>query len=361
MTTSPKILIIGPSWVGDMVMSQALYISLKQQYPDATIDVLAPAWCKPILERMPQVDHAIEMPIGHGEVNFGTRFALAKKLRMHSYTQAIICPNSAKSALIPWLARIPIRTGWKGEFRYGLLNDIRTNKKDFPLMVERYVALSHPKTQMVDASVLGGLKAIPKPQLTVTQVQQASVINKFGLSTDRPVIGLCPGAEFGPAKQWPVEHYAQVARSLVQRGFQVWLFGSKKDTVTTEAILRESKGVDSEFIVDLAGKTTLIEVVDLLAACQSVVSNDSGLMHVAGAVGCHIVGVYGSTSQSYTPPLADSVDIVSTNIECRPCFKRECPLGHMKCLTELSPSKVIDKLPNVSVDSNTINTQNIIG
>jgi heptosyltransferase-2 len=346
MHQNEKILIIGPSWVGDMVMSQALYIRLKQRKPNAVIDVLAPAWCKPILERMPQVNHAIEMPIGHGEFNWLGRRALGRSLKNAEYTQAVVCPNSAKSALIPWFAKIPKRTGWKGESRYGLLNDIRTNKKDFPLMVERYVALAHPKTEMTDASVLGGLSEIPKPALTIDSAVQQQVFDKFSLSTARPVIGLCPGAEFGPAKQWPIEHYAQVAKESAAKGYQVWLFGSAKDEQTTNAICKAA-GVSDNQIANLAGRTSLIEAIDLLAACETVVSNDSGLMHIAAAVGCHVVGVYGSTSQEYTPPLTDKLDVVCTDISCRPCFKRECPLGHLRCLTELEPVKVNERIPSI--------------
>ena len=339
-----KILIIGPSWVGDMVMSQSLYISLKQQHPDAIIDVMAPAWCKPILERMPEVNQAIEMPLGHGAFDFFGRRSLGKQLSTNNYTHAYICPNSAKSALIPWFAGIPIRTGWKGEMRYGLLNDLRSNKKSFQYMVERYVALAHPKSEMINSSSLGGLDNLPRPTLSIDTEVQKNTLAKFSLSFDKPVLGLCPGAEFGPAKQWPVEHYAAVANEMINRGHQVWLFGSTKDKETTETIKSLVDSDNQKSVFNLAGDTSLIEAVDLLAACKTVVSNDSGLMHVAAAVGCHVVGVYGSTSPKYTPPLAEKVDIVSTDIKCRPCFKRECPLGHLKCLKELEPSLVIEKL-----------------
>lgn len=339
-----KILIIGPSWVGDMVMSQSLYITLKQQHPDATIDVMAPAWCKPILERMPEVNQAIEMPLGHGDVDLLGRRRLGKKLKANNYTHAYICPNSAKSALIPWFADIPKRTGWKGEMRYGLLNDLRSNKKSFQYMVERYVALAHPKSEMIDSSSLGGLDNLPRPKLAIDADVQQATLTKFSLPTEKPVLGLCPGAEFGPAKQWPIEHYAAVADEMINQGYQVWLFGSVKDKETTEAIKSLVHSDNQKSVFNLAGDTSLIEAVDLLAACKTVVSNDSGLMHVAAAVGCHVVGVYGSTSPKYTPPLAEKVDIVSTDIECRPCFKRECPLGHLKCLKELKPSNVLSKL-----------------
>lgn len=339
-----KILIIGPSWVGDMVMSQSLYITLKQLHPEATIDVMAPSWCKPILERMPEVNQAIEMPLGHGDIDLLGRRRIGKQLKANNYTHAYICPNSAKSALIPWFADIPTRVGWKGEMRYGLLNDLRPNKKSFQYMVERYVALAHPKSEMINSGSLGGLDNLPHPKLAINEDVQQTTLNKFSLSTTKPVLGLCPGAEFGPAKQWPVEHYAAVANEMINQGYQVWLFGSAKDKGTTESIKSLVDNNNQNCVFNLAGETSLIEAVDLLAACKTVVSNDSGLMHVAAAVGCHVIGVYGSTSPKYTPPLARKVDIVSTNIECRPCFKRECPLGHLKCLKDLPAQDVITRL-----------------
>lgn len=341
-----KILIIGPSWVGDMVMSQSLYITLKQQHPEASIDVLAPAWCKPILERMPEVNQAIEMPLGHGDFNFLGRRALGKELKLQEYTHAYVLPNSAKSALIPWFADIPVRTGWKGEMRYGLLTDLRSNKKSFQYMVERYIALAHPKIDMINSNSLNGLASLPKPRLFIDKDQQQATIEKFDLTQERETIGLCPGAEFGPAKQWPAEHYATVADTLISKGKQVWLFGSAKDKPTTDSIKSLVSEENQKHVYILAGLTSLIEAVDLLGACHTVISNDSGLMHVAAAVGCEVIGIYGSTSPEYTPPLAEKVSIVHTDIICRPCFKRECPLGHLKCLKELEPERVIKVITN---------------
>ncbi|MFV0447197.1 MAG: lipopolysaccharide heptosyltransferase II [Vibrio sp.] len=338
-----KILIIGPSWVGDMVMSQTLYTTLKQQHPDAVIDVMAPAWCKPILERMPEVNQAIEMPLGHGDFNFLGRRALGKTFK-GKYDHAYVLPNSAKSALIPWFAGIKVRTGWKGEMRYGLLNDLRPNKKSFQYMTERYVALAYPKEKMQGSASLGGLETLPRPSLHIDPQIQQQTRDKFALNSTRPVIGLCPGAEFGPAKQWPAEHYATVAGEMIEQGYQIWLFGSAKDSQTTQSIRSYLTDEQQNHVFDLAGKTSLIEAVDMLACCESVISNDSGLMHVAAAVGCQVVGIYGSTSPTYTPPLAEKKAIVHTDIECRPCFKRECPLGHLKCLKDLAPSRVIDAL-----------------
>lgn len=342
-----KILIIGPSWVGDMVMSQCLYTEIKKLHPEAIIDVMAPGWCKPVLERMPEVNQAIEMPLGHGDLNLLARYQLGKILRDDQYDHAYILPNSAKSALVPFFAKIPVRTGWKGEMRYGLLNDLRNNKKAFNLMIERYIALAHPAKNMTGS---GCLTNMPYPKLTIDTVAQKEALNKFGLSSDRVAIGLCPGAEFGPAKRWPEQHFAVTAKTLIEQGHQVWLFGSAKDREVTDKIKNSLPAELQAFCYNLAGNTSLIEAIDLLAACKIVVSNDSGLMHVSAAVGCHIVALYGSTTPSYTPPLAEHVEVLHTDISCRPCFKRECPLGHLKCLTELTPDLVInaiDKLQKV--------------
>lgn len=336
-----KFLIIGPSWVGDMVMSQSLYATLKRQYPSSTIDVLAPAWCKPILERMPEVDLPIEMPIGHGAFNLAGRWALGRELKGREYTHALVLPNSAKSALIPLFAGIPSRTGWKGELRYGLLNDLRPDRKVFQYMVERYVALAYPKNEMLEKVKLSDC---PSPRLTVDKQAQATSLSRLNLNSNRPVIGLCPGAEFGPAKRWPEQHYAEVAKQLIAKGQQVWLFGGAKDKDVTNAIYDALPDEAKPYCHNLAGETSLIEAVDLLAACHTVVSNDSGLMHVSAAVGCNIVAIYGSSSPKYTPPLADKVEIVHTDISCRPCFERECPLIHMDCLNKLPPKMVMETI-----------------
>ena len=338
-----KILIIGPSWVGDMVMSQSLYIRLAELYPNAKIDVLAPAWCKPILERMPQINQAIEMPVGHGEVNLSTRWKIAQGLKSKAYDHAFVLPNSAKSALIPVLAGISRRTGWKGEMRYGLLNDLRPNKTQFQYMVERYVALASTKQAMcTDVK----LETCPHPSLSVNKENQRTSLTNFGIDANKPIIGLCPGAEFGPAKRWPDNYYAQVADKLIEQGNQILLFGGAKDIDVT-AKIKDALVANKAMCFNLAGQTSLNDAVDLLAACHTVITNDSGLMHVAAAVNCNIVAIYGSTSQNYTPPLSKKVQIVHTDIECRPCFKRECPLGHLKCLKELLPEQVINAYQNL--------------
>ena len=332
-----KYLIIGPSWVGDMVMSQSLYITLKKQRPDMELHVMAPRWCLPLLARMPQVDQAIEMPLGHGDFKLAARWKLGRELKQNQYTQAIVLPNSLKSALIPFFAGIKKRTGWKGESRFGLLNDLRSNKNTFPLMVQRYIALAFPRQQMRAAK---DIQEIPYPALLVDKAQQQTAIARLGINLDKPVLGLCPGAEFGPSKRWPEAHYAAIAKQWIADGGEVWVFGSQKDQPVANTIRQYlPEGLQTHCRL-LAGNTSLTEAIDLLAACTTVVSNDSGLMHIAAAVNTPLVAVYGSTSPGYTPPLSQKVQIVHTDIECRPCFKRECPYGHLKCLRELQPKQV---------------------
>lgn len=326
-----NILIVGPSWVGDMIMAQGLYRALKAQNPAGAIDVLAPAWSAGILGRMPEVRRVIDMPVGHGRLGWGVRRALGRSLR-GQYQRAIVLPNSWKSALVPWFAGIPQRTGFVGEFRYGLLNDARRlDTRAVPRLVDRYRLLAGPEVPALS------------PQLRVAASAQAESLVRLGLALDRPVLALCPGAEFGPAKRWPTSHYAALAREMGVAGWQVWLFGSEKDAPVTADINAQCAGACR----DLAGQTALIEVVDLLALARCVVSNDSGLMHVAAAVGVPLIALYGSSDPGYTPPLSDRARIVARGLACSPCFKRDCPLGHLECLNGLTPEQVVAEVQNL--------------
>jgi heptosyltransferase-2 len=333
-----KILIVGPSWVGDMVMAQTLFITLKSQHPNAVIDVLAPQWSRPILERMPEVNAALDMPVGHGSLQLGMRRKLGQQLSHEGYDQAIVLPNSLKSALVPFFAGIPKRTGWRGEMRYGLLNDIRLlNKARYPLMIERFIALASK-----GGAVLPDL--LPRPNLAINQGNVAACLEKYALALKRPVLALCPGAEFGEAKRWPANHYATVAQHKINEGWQVWLFGSEKDHAVAEQIKDQLTEKVREHTVNLAGQTSLADAVDLMSNADAVVSNDSGLMHIAAALGRPLVVLYGSSSPDFTPPLSDRVKVLRTGIECSPCFKRECPLEHLKCLKDLSAETVLQAM-----------------
>jgi len=320
-----------------MVMAQTLFQVLKQRHPDCVIDVLAPDWSRPLLERMPEVRQALSFPLGHGALELGTRRRIGKSLK-GQYDQAILLPNSLKSALVPFFAGIPTRTGWRGEMRWGLLNDVRTlDKARYPLMIERFMALAYaPGAELP--------QPYPKPALRIETASRDAALAKFGLALDRPVLALCPGAEFGESKRWPTEHYAEVAEALVRQGWQVWLFGSKKDHPVGEAIRERLIPGLREESVNLAGETSLAEAIDLMSCADAVVSNDSGLMHVAAALDRPLVAVYGSTSPGFTPPLADQVEVVRLGLECSPCFDRTCRFGHYNCLRLLEPQAVIAAL-----------------
>lgn len=333
-----RILIIGPSWVGDMVMAQTLFIALKQRHPECVIDVLAPEWSSPLLARMPEVRQALPFPLGHGAFEINMRRQIGRSLQ-GQYDQAIVLPNSFKSALTPFFAKIPKRTGWRGEMRYGLLNDLRKlDKKRYPLMIERFMALAGDSDELLKTPYA-------RPSLQVDQLTVESALERFSLNLEKPVLALCPGAEFGLSKKWPSEHYAELANHYVQLGWQVWIFGSKHDRATGEEITQAI--INPSASTNLAGETSLAQAIDLLSCADAVVSNDSGLMHIAAALNRPLVAVYGSTSPSFTPPLGDDVAVVRTGISCSPCFERTCRFGHYHCLTELKPSRAIDALDDL--------------
>lgn len=337
MTASAhRILVVGPSWVGDMVMSQVLYTYLRQTRPGVAIDVLAPAWSGPLLERMPEVRAAIPMPLGHGQLGLGRRWQLGRALAQHGYDQALLLPNSLKSALVPFFAGIPRRTGWRGEMRYGLVNDLRRlDTQSLPLMIQRFVALAQAPGEAIPAT-------LPFPRLAIDEAQAENCRQRMGLAPDMPLLALCPGAEFGGAKRWPTLYYGALARHYLAQGWQVALFGSGNDKAVTAAIREYCEGHEACF--DLAGRTQLAEAVDLLSLAAAVVSNDSGLMHIAAALARPLVVIYGPTSPGFTPPLSDNAVSMVSNIDCAPCFQRECPLGHHGCMRHQGVEQVLTQL-----------------
>lgn len=341
-----KTLIIGPSWVGDMMMSQSLYRTLKQLNPDIEIDVMAPSWCRALLAKMPEVSQAIAMPLGHGEFALSKRYQLGKSLRENHYQQAIVLPNSFKSALIPYFAKIPKRTGWKGEMRYGLLNDLRKlNKQAYPLMVERYVALAYPKQQMHSA------KDIPQPilwpKLHVTMPEILETLTAFDIPQDAPLIGFCPGAEFGPAKRWPDYHYATLADMIVKQHAKVLIFGSANDRQVGEQIM--AKMTHSDQCINLAGKTQLDQAINLIAACKAVVTNDSGLMHVAAALDRPLVALYGPSSPDFTPPLSNKAEVIRLITGYHRVRRGDAEQGYHQSLIDIKPDQVFESLMKLIV------------
>lgn len=316
-------------------MAQSLFKTLKANQPNCTIDVAAPAWTMPLLERMPEVDHTIALPFKHGELAFWKRIAFGRRLKDKAYTQAIILTNSFKSALIPWAAQIPKRTSYLGELRYGLINDIRPlDKTVLKKTVERFVSLGLPPNQTLPMT-------LQRPSLLTQKDHSQRLLDKFAIETsNKAILGLCPGAEYGEAKRWPAEHYAEVANAAIANGWQVWLFGSVKDGVITESINKDTQNR----CINLAGKTSLGEAIDLMALCNTIISNDSGLMHVAAALDKKLIAVFGSSDPYHTPPMHPKAIIHYLGLPCSPCFKRECPLegeAHLACLKNISALDVM--------------------
>jgi heptosyltransferase-2 len=314
-----------------MVMAQSLFKVLVQKHSGVVIDVLAPGWSRPLLERMPEVAAAIDMPLGHGQLDLKGRWRLGRSLAERGYEQAILLPNSFKSALVPYWAKIPRRTGWVGEMRYGLVNDVRRlNKSRLTMTVQRFVALAYPGDY-------NGIPEIPIPELRVDAAGVASALDALGLERGQaPLLLLCPGAEYGAAKRWPEHYYGELAGDMIEQGWSVWLFGSEKDRPVCAEVNRVAGGR----CVDLSGRTSLAQAVDLMSLADIVVSNDSGLMHVAAALDRPLVALYGSSDPGFTPPLNPRSRVLSLGLDCSPCFKRECPEGHLQCLTEMSVEQV---------------------
>ncbi|GGP25244.1 lipopolysaccharide heptosyltransferase II [Silvimonas amylolytica] len=331
-----KILIVAPAWVGDAIMAQPLYRRLAERWPGVKIDVLAPPWTRPVHARMPEISETIDNPFGHGSLRLMERIKLGRQLRKRGYDQVIVLPNSLKSALIPWFANIPKRTGWVGEARFILMNDTRTlDPIALPQMVERFAALA-------DAPGVPLARPVPHPRLKIDPAARDAALAKLGLTADRPIVACCPGAEYGPAKRWPANHFADLANHRMSLGEQVWLFGSSKDQEIASEIAALAPGT-----VNLCGQTSLAEAIDLMSLAQVVVANDSGLMHVAAGLDRPLVAIYGSSSPEFTPPLSNRAEIVTLDLECSPCFERVCPLGHMNCLNQLEAdraNRAINKL-----------------
>lgn len=325
-----KALIVAPSWIGDTVMAQPLFARLHERFSGLRLDALAPRWVAPVLQRMPEIGAVVDSPFAHGELSLRSRWQLARDVGAAGYDAAWVLPNSLKSALVPFLAGIPRRVGFTGESRYGLIN-VRhdLDKQALPLMVERFAQLAEdPGTPPP--------RPVAHPRLRSTAADREKTLAALGFTRPPKLVAFCPGAEYGPAKRWPAAHFAELARRFAGAGYAVWLFGSPKDHAVAEEIVSLAPGLAR----NLCGATSLAQAVDLLALADLVVCNDSGLMHVAAALCRPLVALYGSSSPGFTPPLSGQADILSLQLDCSPCFKRECPLGHLDCLVKLTPEQV---------------------
>jgi heptosyltransferase-2 len=340
-----RALVIAPNWIGDALMAQPLFSLLKKMHPRIVIDAVAPSWVAPVLERMPEMHDVYATGLAHGKLQLLRRWQLASDLRETGYDAAYVLPNSLKSALIPWMAGIPLRIGYTGESRYGLLNVRHANpgKKERPPMVGQYAALAYTPGAKLPFSQDGreGTTPFPVPRLDADPNEAARVSARFNLDNRAPLVVFCPGAEYGPAKRWPPEHFAALAQFIAQSFpyARIVALGSPKDAPIAQTIAERAPNVRN-----LCGQTSLGEACALISRASAVVTNDSGLMHVAAALRRPLVAVFGSTDPRHTPPLSDLAKVQWLHLECSPCFARECPLGHLNCLRELSAEQVFGDL-----------------
>jgi heptosyltransferase-2 len=322
-----RTLVISPNWIGDAVMAQPLLRALKDANPARRIDVVAPAWVAPVWRAAAEVSEVLETPFKHGKLQWGERRKYAAMLRARGYDEAYILPNTLKFALIPWLAKIPRRVGYKGEMRYGLINLMHHDDPQHPRpMLPFYAALAGPVSSQAPVNV-------PYPVVGVTAEQKAGALARIGIAPGTTIVAFAPGAEFGPAKRWPSAHFAGLAR-MVQAArpeIAILLLGSAKDAAVCDEIVAAAPGVRS-----LAGVTSLTDALAILGSAAALVTNDSGLMHIASALQRPVVALYGPTDPRHTPPLSDIAQVLWLHLDCAPCQQRVCPLGHQDCMHKLT-------------------------
>jgi len=337
---STRSLVVAPQWIGDAVMAEPLLAALAAR--GESVSVAALPWVAPVLRAMPQVAEVITMPFAHGRLDLAARIGLARTLKGR-FDAAYVLPNSLKSALVPWLARIPRRVGYQGEGRVGLLNQRLANPIGKPPMVGFYAALA------------GGVAGDARPRLQLDPAVVSACLDRLALEAHGYWV-FAPGAEYGSAKRWPPEHYAALARTLHARdGLTILLLGSAKEAAIGEQIAALAPGCCRV----LSGHTSLDDAMALIAAARGVVSNDSGLMHVAAGFGVPQAAVFGSTSPQHTPPLNPHARVLwlktmrgAPVLDCQPCFDRECRYGHLRCLTSIEPATVDEALAQMTTAAN---------
>jgi heptosyltransferase-2 len=335
-----RILVIAPNWIGDAVMSQPLLAAIKTSYPNAAIDVLVTPWVAPVYRACSEVTELIEADLRHGQLQWGLRRALAAQIKKRNYASCYVLPNSLKSALIPWLANIPVRIGYQGELRRFLLTETKANspKTQRIPMVEHYANLCAPS---------GNLNTTINPPYLVpmaSALESARArLQAAGIQTDALVV-LCPGAEYGPSKRWPAAYFAVLAQSILNAkpAASLVLLGSPSDRAIGDTIVSSAASQSHTF--NWCGATSLDEAIAIISLCSKVVSNDSGLMHIAAALQVPQVAIFGSSDPSHTPPNSVKATIISLHLPCSPCHQRECPLGHLNCLNQISPERVFAAL-----------------
>jgi heptosyltransferase-2 len=316
-------------WIGDFVRCHTVVRLLRARFPDSPIDVLTTAIVAPLLDYMPGVRKGIVWDLPRKRLAFAQHRALAARLRPEGYGRALVMPRTWKSALAPWLAGIPERTGFAGESRFVLLNDVRWGERALPRMVDRCAALALPTGATLPTDY-------PLPQHEVPDAAIAAWRQRLGLTAAGRVAAFAPGA-VGPSKRWPAGSYAEAARRLVAEGFSVWVVGGPGETALAAEI-----AAGSERVRDLTG-ADLRNAILALAAADVAVSNDSGLLHVAAALGTPSIGIFGPTSPWHWAPLNPLAVVIETQtkVDCRPCHKPTCRFGHHRCMREIPPERVV--------------------
>jgi len=333
-----RTLIVAPNWIGDAVMTQPLLALLRAQQPGGQLDALCPPHIAPVYRAMPEVDSVIESPNVHGRLDLAGRWRLGRSLRAAGYERALVLPNSAKSALVPWFAGIPLRIGYRAEARALLLNRLHDDRRrgdERPPMVEHYARLAFEPGRAPQG-------ALPDPRLRIDPALARSARERLALPAEAPLFALCPGAEYGPAKRWPARHFAGLAELLSAEwpDAAVAVLGGPKDRPVGDEIAALSRSP----VRNLCGDTSLAEAMALLSAAAGVASNDSGLMHVAAAFDRPMVALFGSSDPRHTPPRSQRARVAWLHLDCSPCFQRECPLGHLDCLNRIEPAQALRAL-----------------
>lgn len=327
-TLAGRTLVISPNWIGDAVMAQPLLARLKARHPGRPIDVLAPPSVAPVWRAVAEVDTVLETPFRHKALQLRERWKYAQLLRARGYVDSYVLPNTLKYALIPWLAGIRQRIGYKGEMRYGLVNVMHLDEQPPRPMVPFYAALANdPHAALAPA---------PRPRLSVPDARIEAACARLGIAAGGALVAFAPGAEFGQAKRWPPRHFAALARAILEqdRDARIVLLGSPKDGATCDEVIALA-GEAAPAMLNLAGRTQLDEAIAVIARCAAVVANDSGLLHIASGLNRPVVALYGPTDPGHAPPFSDIAHSLSLRLDCSPCRQRECPLGHHNCMERM--------------------------
>ena len=321
-----KLLIIPQNWLGDIVMSQTLLKKIKSNNPKTSIDILVNSSLKNLVERMPEINKVIILDCSHRELGLFKRLRLAKEIKKSSYDRSIVLSRSLKSSLIPYFAKIPIRTGELGELRYLLINDLKEfSKESRRKTASRYISMYSDNNEKLSENYY--------PSLDSNSENIKNLSEKYDLKKDKKVIIFAPGAAFGPSKMWPVNKFRELGKKL-NNDFKILILGSNNEKSIGNDI------VTNKNMVNLCGKTSIADAVDLMHISKFCVSNDSGLMHLAAATNTKSISIYGSTSPDFTPPLTKNKDIHYKGMSCSPCFEKKCKYGHYNCLVDIHSDDV---------------------